>query len=939
MNNNNKTARRSSRRSSGASAKSNESVHPHPCPIDVSKLTDSQIRESLGRCQAQMDFANVPDAIIKELFVTDATINKHYKGNPDQILYPPAALKRTYDQIVDFYRCGKKQQLEQIENFKDYRIVFADETTTLPTTTTTDTSTATTNNEADQSSSKLCCGFTLQHIRDMRVDDERKTKLCTGFTHVVRNGFRVRADMSKKSSDAANADGSVDAWSKRFTLPVVGVITNGNDTSDIRWHIEEQEREAGVDQFEHHNIHAIECTKGTIEKQGLCAKCVANKQRLLEQLTSAVEIRENPVSSSATNLSLSRHHSTKDQKMERLTRQTDKLQRKVKAQKRVIDTLMEKTGVGFPMTKECNEIFSEDNKANVEQFLDEKEISEDSVVRYAFNESVRKQKLSRDGKKNGVRHCPLMVRLGTLVRKKMGYAGGAYDLLAKLAGLPSDRTIRRYKTPNSNEPDGFMHPNLKRARDEFNINYPAADKFDFRRHGSTAFDSMVTKGRFAANYHTNHLVGAADDAFDEDIILKELKQLEESVLNDGGSNPPALPELARNFLVFIFTTWAPENKQQILVARYGLKSITANFLKNTIRQTAIMLAKYGFIMDTVVGDGAQENRSAFKLLANIKAKDIFTDKVPADWLEELPLDFKIGFRHPSPVYSSIIIVIGGEMPHWVKKFRNAMDSNTRDLTYGGEEINLRRIYNIWLASGDGDVATGAGIRRYNKTHDHFRLDSYLKMRVFLAVQIPSQNTIQMIRDYCNPEHHDAGDEVEEEGEFENTIKIFDSVDRLVDIMNGTGYKNSKDKKVELMDKPNHRHIKELFDILRVFEDWKKDTKGFTYEYITRYTYEDLVWMIFGVAAIPVLYLKQDGSVKMHQGRSGSDVCEHFFAMIRYINQNPTMQQCREGASSISSDNIKSNLFTFKGGQNAAGAEREAADYMMPLKPSKKRKIN
>eukprot|EP00985_Skeletonema_marinoi_P002567 scaffold1057_cov203-Skeletonema_marinoi.AAC.15 len=173
------------------------------------------------------------------------------------------------------------------------------------------------------------------------------------------------------------------------------------------------------------------------------------------------------------------------------------------------------------------------------------------------------------------------------------------------------------------------------------------------------------------------------------------------------------------------------------------------------------------------------------------------------------------------------------------------------------------------------------------------------------------------------------------------ITIFDKVDRLVDIMNGTGYKNAKDKQVELINKPQHRHVEELFDILKLFEDWKADTekygKKFTYEYITRYTYEDLVWMVFGVAAVAVLYLNSDGSIVMHQGRSGSDVvCEHFFAMIRYINQNPTMMQCREAASKVSADNISSHLFTFKGKQNAAKAERPAEDYLRPIKPATKK---
>ena len=49
-----------------------------------------------------------------------------------------------------------------------------------------------------------------------------------------------------------------------------------------------------------------------------------------------------------------------------------------------------------------------------------------------------------------------------------------------------------------------------------------------------------------------------------------------------------------------------------------------------------------------------------------------------------------------------------------------------------------------------------------------------------------------------------------------------------------------------------------------------------------------MWMVFGVAAVASLYLKEDGSLSMHQGRSGSDVCEHFF---RRLDISILIQQC------------------------------------------------
>ena len=162
------------------------------------------------------------------------------------------------------------------------------------------------------------------------------------------------------------------------------------------------------------------------------------------------------------------------------------------------------------------------------------------------------------------------------------------------------------------------------------------------------------------------------------------------------------------------------------------------------------------------------------------------------------------------------------------------------------------------------------------------------------------------------------------------IDVFEKVDRLIDIMNGTAFSNKKDRDVELINTPKHRHISELFDVLRLFEEWKNECGGFNHKYITVYTYEDLVWMVFGVAAVASLYLKEDGSCVMHQGRSGSDVCEHFFSLIRYINCNPTMQQAYEGASQLSGD-IGMDGKSFQQNDrrsNSGGAEKATAVELM-----------
>ena len=91
-------------------------------------------------------------------------------------------------------------------------------------------------------------------------------------------------------------------------------------------------------------------------------------------------------------------------------------------------------------------------------------------------------------------------------------------------------------------------------------------------------------------------------------------------------------------------------------------------------------------------------------------------------------------------------------------------------------------------------------------------------------------------------------------------------------------------------------------------------------------------MVFGIAGVACRYLSPDKSKKMHQGRSGSDVCEHFFAKVRQTNSNPTLAQCRAITSKISGLSISSNhLFNFKSKSNTAGIKRNHNDYFEPVR--------
>jgi len=76
---------------------------------------------------------------------------------------------------------------------------------------------------------------------------------------------------------------------------------------------------------------------------------------------------------------------------------------------------------------------------------------------------------------------------------------------------------------------------------------------------------------------------------------------------------------------------------------------------------------------------------------------------------------------------------------------------------------------------------------------------------------------------------------------------------------------------------------------------------------------------------------------MHQGRGGSDVCEHLFSLIRYINSNPNMQQAREGASKVSGQlGMVAKAFTGsnKGNSGTADMDVHASDLLAPIEAKK-----
>ena len=65
----------------------------------------------------------------------------------------------------------------------------------------------------------------------------------------------------------------------------------------------------------------------------------------------------------------------------------------------------------------------------------------------------------------------------------------------------------------------------------------------------------------------------------------------------------------------------------MVVSRFGVLSLDATYIMDKIMKSISALALFGFLVDTVGGDGAAENRSALKQLSTISVKDVLVDTI------------------------------------------------------------------------------------------------------------------------------------------------------------------------------------------------------------------------------------------------------------------------------------------------------------------------
>jgi len=616
---------------------------------------------------------------------------------------------------------------------------------------------------------------------------------------------------------------------------------------------------------------------------------------------------------------------------------------------------------GIHGDEQIYELFGEDFVEKAKEWLTSKEsISKDHIAELLLHECLQARKQAKLKGKTNVRYSPLMIRFAVFLKKKIGMP--AYKFMQKMLNLPSVRTIGDYETPDTNSKDGPLYESIKelsRQMREQADKAPNGSKLEeFKMTGSLAFDSTYVKEGLHLNKHSLQIVGWENDAFDEDVLLKEFQALEDAaniedvpIVNGGALSsdltadillepeiphqpqipapvptkpapkpkkpapkpPTDRPANSKQYLIFMFSTWEQNSRRiKMCVARFCVgSSLQAIYLYRKIIEIISVLYMHGIIVNNITGDGASENRSAFKMLGTKSAMEMFGEEY--NHVTEGKKKQKVAFIHPCD--ATKYVFIGGELPHWVKKLVNSFENSgftnhKRSLIKGGFAMSLKLIQEIW----ERDRMTSNTIRTTKLTIEHFEKNPWSRMRVFLAMQICSASVVKLI------------DEVGVQIYAQDTLKpmrdLLEKVDRMIDIWNVK-------KTAAFIDHPKHEHIKELYEVLAVFTEWSKESQD-PYNFVSYQMYEDLAWIVYGIHGIAKYYLCDDKTCTMHQGRSGSDVCEHEFARAKDGNPNPTCAQISDATSAGNGYRLTGDAFKMESKTNSTRKTAYLSELNAPI---------
>jgi hypothetical protein len=328
-----------------------------------------------------LDFMNVSDEKIRSLFYKPDRHDRRSLDSQGSIIFPPQANRRTCTQIRDFFDyglAGKMLALNDVAvtkidttgmiNYLDSEFASNGESPSRDIPSTSKDVKSVDDEDifsVDDKVDSTCPGVTMSYVTDMKLDAEGRDRRLLGFKHTIRERFATRSQLE-------HPDRIGFKWP--FCLPVVGAVASGNDASLLVWKVEEEEgycnTTAAEDgpEFERFTIRHVNCSKGEITKQGLCAECFGKKRLLMDRFDSNVRVRSEDLNIK-TRSSLARTGSIQRQRTEFYQRKAKNLSRRLSYKQRALDKLTEEQGMDIQVNETSDAIFNDNVANNVSQFL------------------------------------------------------------------------------------------------------------------------------------------------------------------------------------------------------------------------------------------------------------------------------------------------------------------------------------------------------------------------------------------------------------------------------------------------------------------------------------------------------------------------------------------------------------------------------------------
>ena len=195
------------------------------------------------------------------------------------------------------------------------------------------------------------------------------------------------------------------------------------------------------------------------------------------------------------------------------------------------------------------------------------------------------------------------------------------------------------------------------------------------------------------------------------------------------------------------------------------------------------------------------------------------------------------------------------------------------------------------------------------------------MRVYLAVNITSKSTVRMIERYSG----------ERSQEYAPLCEVLLKLDKLIDIVNA----HAK-KKHYPVDSPTSPYIPSLLETVQLFTEWKEEAQNANH-FVPVTTYQDLCWVCFSTIGLAKQYTKADKSIKLDQGRSGSDDCEHRFCAIKAKGGTASKHAADIGNAKADGRNLgNTSALNMKAQGNSDSARLQRKDLVSAVKPKEDR---